>query len=276
MYFGEYFCSERDLSPPLIQSDLLNSIEAEMDQDYGEVESVSPTIATLADRAVVDEEPAGVPEADMDIPAAVEAAEARSTEPTPLPTIRKRGRPSLSTSATPVGSVSSKTRKIAGHSTSKRKSVAKVEPKGNQPAVNATPVRKRSRPASDRTKSTAAAEEPAKKDRHTRRRDDAADNGELPAGEYEVEEIVDSAIDADTMEHMYLVKWKGYPASDNTWEPRRNLKGSLELVRKFDVAMKKAEAVRRVAKKRAESASASVSESVEATERPGQRKKARD
>jgi len=138
-----------------------SSIEAEMDQDYGEVESVSPTIATLADRAVVDEEPAGVPEADMDIPAAVEAAEARSTEPTPLPTIRKRGRPSLSTSATPVGSVSSKTRKIAGHSTSKRKSVAKVEPKGNQPAVNATPVRKRSRPASDRTKSTAVSAPPA-------------------------------------------------------------------------------------------------------------------
>lgn len=91
-----------------------------------------------------------------------------------------------------------------------------------------------------------------------------------------MEEIVDSAIDADTMEHMYLVKWKGYPASDNTWEPRRNLKGSLELVRKFDVAMKKAEAVRRVAKKRAESASASVSENVEATERLGRRKKARD
>lgn len=131
-----------------------SSIEAEMDQDYGEVESVSPTIATLADRAVVDE-------ADMDIPAAVEAAEARSTEPTPLPTVRKRGRPSLSTSATPVGSVSSKTGKIAGHSTSKRKSVAEVEPKGNQPAINATLVRKRSRPASDRTKPTAVSAPPA-------------------------------------------------------------------------------------------------------------------
>ncbi|KAK4245359.1 hypothetical protein C7999DRAFT_16432 [Corynascus novoguineensis] len=137
MYFGEYFCSERDMSPPLIQSDLLNSIEAEMDQDYGEVESAGPTIVTLTDRAVVDEEPAGVPEADMDIPAAVEAAEARSTEPTALSTARKRGRPSLSTSATPARSVSSKTQKIAGRSTSKRKSVAEVEPKGKQPAVTA-------------------------------------------------------------------------------------------------------------------------------------------
>lgn len=65
---------------------------------------------------------------------------------------------------------------------------------------------------------------------------------EVPAGEYEVEAIVDSAIDADTMEHMYLVKWRNYPASDNTWEPKVNLSGSLGLVRAFDAAKKKAEA----------------------------------
>lgn len=64
----------------------------------------------------------------------------------------------------------------------------------------------------------------------------------MPADEYEVEEIVESMIDADTMEHMYLIKWKNYPESDNTWEPKKNLKGSLSLVRQFDVKKKKAEA----------------------------------
>lgn len=64
----------------------------------------------------------------------------------------------------------------------------------------------------------------------------------MAAGEYEVETIVDSAIDTDTMEHMFLVKWKNYPASDNTWEPKKNFKGSLDLVRKFEVAKKKAQA----------------------------------
>ncbi len=69
----------------------------------------------------------------------------------------------------------------------------------------------------------------------------------MPAGEYEVESIVESAIDADTMEHMYLVKWRNYPASDNTWEPKKNLSGSLDLVRKFDTAKKKAAAARKEA-----------------------------
>lgn len=64
--------------------------------------------------------------------------------------------------------------------------------------------------------------------------------GKVPAGEYEVEEIVDSAIDADTLEHMYRVKWKGYSLKETTWEPRMNLEHSAELVRAYDAKMKKA------------------------------------
>lgn len=64
----------------------------------------------------------------------------------------------------------------------------------------------------------------------------------MAVDEFEVEEIVDSAIDADTMEHMYLIKWKNYPASENTWEPKKNLTRALKLVRKFDAAKRKAEA----------------------------------
>ncbi len=78
----------------------------------------------------------------------------------------------------------------------------------------------------------------------------------MPAGEYEVEEIVESMIDADTMEHMYLVKWKNYSASDNTWEPKKNLKGSLDIVRKFDAAKKKAEAAEAAKKVTAKKAAA--------------------
>jgi hypothetical protein len=40
------------------------------------------------------------------------------------------------------------------------------------------------------------------------------------------------------MEHYYCVKWKGYPDSDNTWEPKKNLKHALELVRQFDAKKK--------------------------------------
>lgn len=82
----------------------------------------------------------------------------------------------------------------------------------------------------------------------------------MPTGEFEVEDIVDSAIDADTMEHMYFVKWKNYPASDNTWEPKKNLTGSLDLVRKFDAKKKKAEAEEAAKKASTKKAAAPASE----------------
>lgn len=94
----------------------------------------------------------------------------------------------------------------------------------------------------------------------------------MPAGEYEVESIADSIIDADTMEHMYLVKWKNYPASDNTWEPKKNLKGPLDLVRKFDAAKKKAEAAE--AAKKAATKKAAAPASKERSARRGAKPKA--
>ncbi|KJZ77541.1 hypothetical protein HIM_03265 [Hirsutella minnesotensis 3608] len=42
--------------------------------------------------------------------------------------------------------------------------------------------------------------------------------------EWEIERIVDSRIDAATLEqHFYLVKWKGWAEKHNTWEPKKNL-----------------------------------------------------
>jgi hypothetical protein len=38
---------------------------------------------------------------------------------------------------------------------------------------------------------------------------------------YEVEKIVDKKISAG--KPLYLVKWKGYDSSENTWEPLKHL-----------------------------------------------------
>lgn len=50
--------------------------------------------------------------------------------------------------------------------------------------------------------------------------------------EYEVESIVEKRLKKGVPQ--YLVKWKGWPAEDNTWEPLENLEESLDLVEAFD------------------------------------------
>jgi hypothetical protein len=49
--------------------------------------------------------------------------------------------------------------------------------------------------------------------------------------EWEVEEILDSRIQKRVLQ--YLVKWKGYTISDNTWEPAKNLTNAPDEIRKF-------------------------------------------
>jgi hypothetical protein len=46
--------------------------------------------------------------------------------------------------------------------------------------------------------------------------------------EYEVEAIVTHKYDRGKIR--YLVKWEGYPSSENTWEPESHLKRSKELL----------------------------------------------
>ncbi|KAF7561946.1 hypothetical protein G7046_g2191 [Stylonectria norvegica] len=53
---------------------------------------------------------------------------------------------------------------------------------------------------------------------------------------WEVEKIVDSQVDADTLEQFYHVKWKGFPAKDNTWEPKKNLASCRQTIRAYEKA----------------------------------------
>ncbi|CAI6080619.1 unnamed protein product [Clonostachys chloroleuca] len=57
--------------------------------------------------------------------------------------------------------------------------------------------------------------------------------------QWEVESIVDSQIDADTMEHFYKVKWKGYSSKENTWEPKSNLVGCQDALKEYERQKKK-------------------------------------
>ena len=50
--------------------------------------------------------------------------------------------------------------------------------------------------------------------------------------EYEVEEILSHRTFGRQKQLQYLVKWKGYPSSDNTWEPAGNLHAD-ELIQKY-------------------------------------------
>ena len=50
--------------------------------------------------------------------------------------------------------------------------------------------------------------------------------------EYEVKQIVSHRIFGRNKQLQYLVKWQGYPSSDNTWEPAENLHAD-ELIQEY-------------------------------------------
>ena len=51
--------------------------------------------------------------------------------------------------------------------------------------------------------------------------------------EYEVEKIIDSKHKGRGHKLHYLIKWKGYPTSDNSWEPAENLNAK-ELIGEYE------------------------------------------
>ena len=60
----------------------------------------------------------------------------------------------------------------------------------------------------------------------------------LPDGVFEVETVLDRRVQRSRSRTaprtlMYLVKWRGYDSSHNSWEPERNLEGCQDLLHEF-------------------------------------------
>jgi hypothetical protein len=53
------------------------------------------------------------------------------------------------------------------------------------------------------------------------------------AEEYEVEEVLDERLNRRRKRREWLVKWKGYPSEENTWEPETNLKNAQDALDAF-------------------------------------------
>ena len=64
-----------------------------------------------------------------------------------------------------------------------------------------------------------------------------SDNSREIIGQFEVESIQGARV--DNGEEVFFVKWKGYPVSENTWEPRCHLKDYEYLVQQFERKEKK-------------------------------------
>lgn len=60
--------------------------------------------------------------------------------------------------------------------------------------------------------------------------------------EYEVESILDKRVLDNDIQ--YLLKWRGYPATMSTWEPKKHL-NCFDLIRKFERKLSKIEASRK-------------------------------
>ena len=57
--------------------------------------------------------------------------------------------------------------------------------------------------------------------------------------EYKVEQVLDECIYGCWKKKQYLVKWKGYPDSDNQWVDEKDMGNTLELIADFHISNSK-------------------------------------
>jgi len=93
---------------------------------------------------------------------------------------------------------------------------------------------------------------------------------ELVEEEYVVEKVVDKKI-LDDGGILYLIKWEGYPDSDNTWEPKENIT-SKTLIAQYEKSLKSKESLE---KSNVENESKSVEENLEKDDKTSGRKNKR-
>lgn len=98
----------------------------------------------------------------------------------------------------------------------------------HRPAREKTRRARRDSPAAARARPQAAGPPP-------RARRSASPSGK----EYEVGLIVDDRLDRNTYVHRYLIQWKGYDASHNTWEPKRNLSECWVMIKEYEARKKR-------------------------------------
>ncbi|KAJ4418668.1 hypothetical protein N0V85_001355 [Neurospora sp. IMI 360204] len=254
------------LSDAELEDDGLVRIESDIFDEYNEPRQVPEDIAPS------QPVPAGVTVVSMDDKLELNAPVADMEGETPAQSASKTPKSAKSTSSRTPKSALKSAEKSSGR---KRKAVEIEEPNSEseeEDVEDVTPAKRGRKPAaapsarlaakaakkkgSGRPASTNGTASKAKpKGKGGRPKKDAASDV-VPKGEYEVETIVGSMIDAETMEHLYFVKWKGYPSSDNTWEPKQNLQGATELLRKFN-ADKKAKKSEEASEKKAKKAKTS-------------------
>ncbi|RYO97226.1 hypothetical protein DL765_011274 [Monosporascus sp. GIB2] len=115
---------------------------------------------------------------------------------------------------------------VAGAASLKRK-------RGVQTGTRARPVRA----AAEAAKTSLAMQNETKRPKHTQTSSAAPKpKAAKPktSDEYEVEKITNSRLNKGKGTIEYLVKWQGYPASQNTWEPAKNLESCPTMVARYN------------------------------------------
>eukprot|EP01083_Nonionella_stella_P244687 851305_1 len=119
-----------------------------------------------------------------------------------------------------------------------------AEPKlGQRSKYHTTPTDEHTTPAENQhtpadEQNTPADEHNLSADEHTLSADEhtlSAD--ELPAGSFEIESILGTKLDRRG-KRLYLVKWRGFPNSENTWEPPENFGDNCEVLQAFEAELK--------------------------------------